>query len=120
MRHKRCRYPFKETTKLIEFVEHKHVGNMLCFLRRLRPYLLEDEEPNDFKLCRLYFNMEKLAMKHQFVFDEIALFLIKVQTGLRYKQSVFIRYLSMPEHCNLGIKEDSLKALILEAKRRNF
>ena len=58
-------------------------------------------------------------MKRQFVFDQISIFLINTQEGLKYKQSVFIRYLSSPEHCNLGISENSLKALILEAKRRN-
>ena len=115
----RCRYPFKETTKLIEFVDHRYYGHLLRLLKKLRPYLLEDEEGNDFKLSRLYFNLELLSAKRQFIFDEIALFLIEVQHGLRYKQSVFIRYLSTPEHCNLGIKEDSLKSLILEAKRRN-
>lgn len=115
----KLRYPFNETTKLIEFVEHRHYGHLLRLLKKLRPYLLEGEEDNDFKLSRLFFNQELLEAKRQFVFDEIAMFLIETHDGLKYKQSVFIRYLSTPEHCNLGIKEDSLKALILEAKRRN-
>ena len=63
--------------------------------------------------------MEKLLNIHQYVFDELALFLIDVKDGLTKPQSAFIRYLSTPEHCNLGIKEESLNALILEAKRRN-
>ena len=56
----------------------------------------------------------------QFVYDELALFLKKVkdENGLSVTQSVFFRYLSHPDHCNLGISENSLKALILEAKRR--
>lgn len=115
----RCRYPFKETTKLVEFVAPKYYGHLLRLLKKLRPYLLEGEDGDDFKLSRLYFNLELLAAKRQFVFDEIALFLIEVRDGLKYRQSVFIRYLSTPEHCNLGIKENSLKSLILEAKRRN-
>ena len=121
-RHKkqRCRYPFNETTKLIELVNHKYYGNLLRLLNKLRPYLLEGEESNYFKLYRLYFNLDLLAAKRQFVFDEIAIFLIEVHDGLKHKQSMFIRYLSTPEHCNLGIKEESLKSLILEAKRRNY
>ena len=115
---KRGRYPLNETTRLIEFVDKKHYGRLLNLLKEFRPYLLKDEEANDFKLCRLYFNLEKIAMKRQFVFDQIAVFLIDAKEGLKYKQSVFIRYLSSPEHCNLGISEKSLKALILEAKRR--
>ena len=113
------RYPFSEATRLIEFVDKRHYGRLLKLLQNFRPYLLDGEEPNDFKLKRLNFDMGKLMNKHQFVFDELALFLIDVKEGLTKRQSAFIRYLSTPEHCNLGIKEESLKALILEAKRHN-
>ena len=40
--------------------------------------------------------------------------------GLKYSQNVFFRYLSCPEHCNLAISENSLKALISEAIQRLF
>ena len=114
------RYLFNETTRLIEFVDKKHYNCLLRLLKQLRPLFQDDEEVNDFKLYRLYFDKDKLYMKRQFVFDGIAKFLIDAQSGLIKKQSVFIRYLSTPEHCNLGICEESLKALILEAKRRNY
>ena len=84
----------------------------------MRPFLQDNEEVNDFKLYRLYFDKVKLKMKRQFVFDEIAKLLVDAHNGLIYKQSIFIRYLSTPEHCNLGISEKSLKTLVLEAKRR--
>ena len=58
----------------------------------------------------------------QFVYDELAIFLKKVkeENGFLVSQSVFFRYLSHPDHCNLGICENSLKALITEAIRRNY
>lgn len=111
------RYPFSEKTKLIEFVDKRHYGSLLKLLKCLRPYLIDGEE-SDFKLKRLYFDKKKLLNNHQVVFDELALFLLDVKEGLRQPQSVLIRYLSTPEHCNLQIKEESLKALIIEAKRR--
>ena len=116
-RHKR-RFPFKETTRLIEFVDKKHYNCLLRFIKQMRPFLQDNEEVNDFKLYRLYFDKVKLKMKRQFVFDEIAKLLVDAHNGLIYKQSIFIRYLSTPEHCNLGISEKSLKTLVLEAKRR--
>lgn len=112
------RYPFNETTRLIEFVDKKHYHCLLRLLKQLRPLLQDDEEENDFKLIRLYFDEEKINLKRQFIFDEIARFLVEAHGGLIKRQSVFIRYLSSPEHCNLGIFEKSLKVLILEAKRR--
>ena len=53
---------------------------------------------------------------------DLALFLKKVKNdgGLKYSQNVFFRYLSCPEHCNLAISENSLKALISEAIQRLF
>ncbi len=70
---------------------------------------------------RLFFDLNKLAYKRQFVYDELAQFLkkVKAKNGLLVKQNVFFRYLSCPNHCNLGISENSWKALILEAIRRN-
>lgn len=112
------RYPFNETTRLIEFVDKKHYNCLLTLVRQLRPLLQDNEETNDFKLYRLYFDKELILMKRQFIYDVIANFLIDAHQGLIYKQSVFIRYLSTPEHCNLGVTEKSLKAIILEAKRR--
>ena len=114
------RYPFKETTRLIELVDKRHYGDIVQLVKRLRPYL-KDGERVDFVLTKLDFDLEKLSMKRQFVIDELAILLAKLQRekGLMCKQSVFIRYFASPDHCNLGITEKSLKVLILEAIRRN-
>lgn len=114
------RYPFKETTKLIELVDKKHYGHMMRLVERLRPYL-KDGEGATFTLTRLYFDEEKIRNIRQFVYDELALFMSQVLTenGLTCAQLVFFRYLAQPEHCNLGITENTLKAVITEAIRRN-
>ena len=114
------RYPFMRTTKLIELVDKKHYGDVLRLIERLKPYLA-DGGKGAFVLSQLDFDLDKLAYQRQFVYDELAIFLKKVKDegGLLVSQAVFFRYLSSPDHCNLGICENSLKALILEAMRRN-
>ncbi|MBR6121482.1 MAG: hypothetical protein IKQ05_03710, partial [Prevotella sp.] len=71
-------------------------------------------------LTGLFFDLEAVSGQRQYVIDELALFLKKVKDngGLKYSQNVFFRYLSCPEHCNLAISENSLKALISEAIQR--
>ena len=120
-RRQRRLYPFTESTKIIELVDTKHYGDVVKLIERLRP-LLKDGETGAFLLTGLFFDLEKVSGQRQFVIDELALFLKKVKDagGLRYRQSVLIRYFSSPEHCNLEISEKSLKPLILEAKRRCF
>lgn len=115
------RTPFNSTTKLIELVDKKHYGDIVQLIRRLKPFL-NDGERGAFVLTKLDFDLVQLSMKRQFVIDELAILLTKLQCekGLTCKQSVFIRYIASPDHCNLGISEKSLKALILEAKRRIF
>ena len=115
------RYPFTESTKLIELVDKKHYGDVVKLIKRLKPYLT-DEAKGAFLLTGLFFDLEKIDGQRQFVIDELALFLKKVKDGdgLKYSQNVFFRYLSCPEHCNLAISENSLKALISEATQRLF
>jgi len=115
------RYPFTESTKLIELVDKKHYGDVVKLIERLKPYLT-DEAKGAFLLTGLFFDLEKIDGQRQFVIDELALFLKKVKDdgGLKYSQNVFFRYLSCPEHCNLAISENSLKALISEATQRLF
>ena len=119
-RREKRRNPFKSTTKLIELVDKRHYGDIVKLIECLSPYLLTGER-GPFMLTRLYFDLDKLVYQRQFVYDELAIFLKKVkdENGLSVTQSVFFRYLSSPDHCNLGISENSLKALILEAMRRN-
>ena len=115
------RYPFNESTKLIELVDKKHYGDVVKLIERLKPYLT-DGEKGAFSLTGLFFDLEAVSGQRQFIINELALFLKKVKDdgGLKYSQNVFFRYLSCPEHCNLAISENSLKALISEAIRRRF
>ena len=115
------RYPFTESTKLIELVEKKHYGDVVKLIERLKPYLT-DEVKGAFLLTGLFFDLEKVKGQRQFVIDELASFLKKVKDsgGLKCSQNVFFRYLSSPEHCNLAISWKSLKVLILEAIRQYF
>ena len=115
------RYPFTESTKLIELVEKKHYGDVVKLIERLKPYLT-DEGKGPFLLTGLFFDLEKVKGQRQFVIDELALFLKRVKDdgGLKCSQNVFFRYLSCPEHCNLAISENTLKAHVLEAIQRLF
>ena len=115
------RYPFTESTKLIELVEKKHYGDVVKLIERLKPYLT-DEGKGPFLLTGLFFDLEKVKGQRQFVIDELASFLKKVKDsgGLKCSQNVFFRYLSHPEHCNLAISENTLKAHILEGIRQCF
>ena len=117
----RRRYPFTESTKIIELVDKKHYGDVVRLTERLKP-LLKDGETDAFLLTGLFFDLEKVRGQRQFVIDELALFLKKVKDadGLKCTQNVFFRYLSSPEHCNLAISENTLKAHILEAIQRLF
>ena len=113
------RYPFNESTKLIELVDKKHYGNVVNLIELLKPYLI-DEGQGPFLLTGLFFDLEKVKGQRQCIILELASFLKKVKYdgGLRCSQNVFFRYLSCSEHCNLAISWKSLKVLILEAIRR--
>ena len=113
------RYPFNESTKLIELIDKKHYGDVVKLIERLKPYLT-DGEKGAFSLTGLFFDLEAVSGQRQFIINELALFLKKVKDdgGLKCSQNVFFRYLSSPEHCNLSISWKSLKVLILEAIRR--
>ena len=115
------RYPFTESTKLIELVDKKHYGDVVNLIEQLKPYL-KDEGKGPFLLNGLFFDLEKVNGQRQVIIDELASFLKKLKEtkGLRCSQNVFFRYLSSPEHCNLAISWKSLKVLILEAIRRCF
>ena len=115
------RYPFTESTKLIELVDQKHYGDVVNLIELLKPYLI-DEGQGPFLLTGLFFDLEKVKGQRQCIILELASFLKKVKDdgGLKCSQNVFFRYLSSPEHCNLAISENSLKAHILEAIRRCF
>lgn len=124
------RYPFNESTKLIELIDKKHYGDVVKLIERLKPYLMDGglqrhtlttgQRKGPFLLTGLFFDLEAVSGQRQFVIDELAVFLKRVKDsgGLKCSQNVFVRYLSCPEHCNLGISWKSLKVMILEAIRR--
>ena len=115
------RYPFTESTKLIELVGKKHYGDVMKLIERLKPCLI-DKGKDAFLLTDLFFDLEKINGKHQFIIGKLALFLKKVKDdgGLKCSQNVFFRYFSSPEHCNLAISWKSLKVLISKAIRQYF
>ena len=115
------RYPFTESTKLIELVDKKHYGNVVNLIELLKPYLI-DEGQGPFLLTGLFFDLEKVKGQRQCIILELASFLKKVKDdgGLKCSQNVFFRYLSSPEHCNLAISWKSLKVLISKAIRQYF
>ena len=119
--HGRRRYPFTESTKLIELVDKKHYGNVVNLIELLKPYLI-DEGQSPFLLTGLFFDLEKVKGQRQCIILELASFLKKVKYdgGLKCSQNVFFRYLSSPEHCNLAISWKSLKVLISKAIRQYF
>ena len=119
--HGRRRYPFTESTKLIELVDKKHYGNVVNLIELLKPYLI-DEGQGPFLLTGLFFDLEKVKGQRQCIILELASFLKKVKDdgGLKCSQNVFFRYLSSPEHCNLAISWKSLKVLISKAIRQYF
>jgi len=102
-------------------VDKKNYNDVVKLIERLKPYLT-DEGKGVFLLTGLFFDLEKVDGKRQFIIDELAFFLKKLKDtkGLKYRQNVFFRYLSSSEHCNLAFFENSLKTLILEAIRRLF
>lgn len=120
-RRDRRRYPFTESTKLIELVDKKHYGDVVKLIEQLKPYLI-DEGRSPFFLTGLLFDLEKVKGQRQFIIMELASFLKKLKetNGLKCSQNVFFRYLSSPEHCNLAISWQSLKVLVLEAIRQYF
>ena len=115
------RYPFTESTKLIELVDKKHYGDVVNLIELLKPYLI-DEGQGPFLLTGLFFDLEKVKGQRQCIILELASFLKKVKDdgGLKCSQNVFFRYLSSPEHCNLAISWKSLKVLISKAIRQYF
>lgn len=120
-RRQKLLYPFNRTTKIADFVGNRHYGCVARLVSTLRPYLTdEDRMTPPFLLTRLYFNLEHLSRysREEVVMPPLAQFLVEAREGMKHPQSVFIRYLSHPDHCNLGISEESLKALILKAKRK--
>ena len=115
------RYKYNDQTLLKQFIHPRAYKELRELLQKLDPYLI-DQGLNINNAYRLYFDLEKISGIRQYIIDTLAIFLGKVKQAdcLELPQSQLFRYLSDLTHCNLGITESSLKALILEAIRRNF
>lgn len=117
--HQKIMFPYKECTRLIDLVKSNCHGDVRRLVDNLRPYLMDGEGGYLF-LTRLYFDEEKIQGVRKNAIKAIAEFLIKVKNkngfSKHQRQSTFFRYLSDPIHCNLGISEKSLKALIAKEK----
>ncbi len=105
-------YPFDSTTRLCELVKNVAIGDLDKLLVNLSPYLLDKVVL--YHVSRLNFDLDRIRGVQKNVYKMLADFLKNVlaKNGLRVKQEVFFRYLASPDHCNLGILSQSLKAQI--------
>lgn len=112
----RRKYPFNETTMIRELFDNKSYGALRNMIDELRPYLL-DQNADIYSATRLFFDLEKLKGYHSVVYIELAkLFKEVTDAGhLKCRKSIFFRFFSSPDHCNLDIGEKSLKTLIQRA-----
>lgn len=106
------RFPFNSETRLSDLVKPKCYEYIRDLVESLRPYL--QDVAGTCSVSKLYFDLDKISGTHKVVYKELARFLSAVtqKRGLKVSQSAFFRYLASPDHCNLGISEKSLKALI--------
>lgn len=119
--HKNVLRPFTEQTPIRCLIDKASYGALRELLEKLHPYLL-DKDATICDINRLFFDMNTIKGKHEFVIAKLAEFLINVEkeNGLKVRKSIFYRYFSDPNHCNLEIAESSMKALITKAKRVYF
>lgn len=113
--------PFEEKTLLRDLIDKESYEDLNNMLETLRPFLMDDEVEL-YNCNRLYFDLKKIERIHKIVISTIAVFLneVKKKQTLRHPDSVLFRYLSSTEHCNLGISEKSLKALVYKAIQESF
>jgi len=113
--------PFEEKTLLRDLIDKESYEDLTNMLETLRPFLMDDEVEL-YNCNRLYFDLKKIERIHKIVISTIAVFLneVKKKQTLRHPDSVLFRYLSSTEHCNLGISEKSLKALVYKAIQESF
>ena len=58
------RYPFNESTKLIELVDKKHYGDVVKLTERLKPYLTDGVKgPFSLTILTRHFSMRRCAEK---------------------------------------------------------
>ena len=109
------RHPFRRETRMIELLQSNSYGDLKSLLQQLKSYLL-DKNSNFLTVNRLYFDLQAIAGIREYIYTEFRLFFkrVKEKDGLRCKQSHFFRYLADPEHCNLGISENSIKAILYQ------
>ena len=107
------RYPFRKETRMIELLYSNSYGELMSLIQKLRPYLME-KNTNFLTINQLYFDLREIVGIREYIYAIIRSFFkgVKEKDGLRCKPSIFYRYLADPEHCNLGIKENSIKTIM--------
>ena len=115
------RVSFTDQTSLRDFIDSKSYKALKILLNKLSPYL-QNQDVSVYKTNMLCFDLDKIKKKRSYIIALFAEFLNQVESDrtLRKPKSMLFRYLSSPEHCNLGIAESSLKALISKAKQEYF
>ena len=96
------RYPFNESTKLIELIDKKYYGDVVKLTERLKPYLT-DGVKGPFLLTGLFFDLEAVSGQRQYVIDELA-----YRAGVDRK--TFYRYVKR--------HEDELRAMGMRPRER--
>ena len=107
------RYPFRKETRMIELLHSNSYGDLKSLIQELRPYLL-DKDTHFLAVNQLYFDLREIVGIREYIYAIIRSFFkgVKKKDGLRCKPSIFYRYLADPEHCNLGIIENSIKTIL--------
>ena len=107
-RQQKRRYPFTPNTRLFDLVSAQYHMTLATWLKSIAPYLKDGVAPDWKTAKRLDFRCRKERTAWC-----IALLLDKIgKEGLKYKKSVFLRYLTTSEHSNIEISEQYLTTLV--------
>ncbi len=112
------RYPFDENTMICELFRPQYFKRLDELTNQLRPYL-----SNDVKTLRrekgLFLSAEgKKKIKRTWFYALIAMTIASGEQGespLKVAKSIFFRYLSNTNHCNITLSESTLKASVNKA-----
>lgn len=107
-KHQKVLYPFTPKTRLYDLIKAEYHTTLAEWLELIGPYLKGGCVPN-WKTCRC---LDFVCRSEKIVWC-IAILLVKLDgNGLKYKRSVFFRYLSTHEHSNIPYNEGQLKTLV--------
>lgn len=112
-------YDFDADTLFIKFVWPSKIGEYTELYRTLRPHL-ENPSVKAIEACRFDFPFDTCSKKCAYA--ELARFLYGgLKRGVFRKSiSTLLRYLSSPEHSNLGVGFSTLKARLAEWREQGY